>query len=147
MKAVKAIFFSFGGCLILLLLMTMSCRFTRVHTLARLGHVDSMCELANAHSSFSGKGLTRGSDWGQATYWYEKAAEKGYAGADFCLFQMWQVQGKPEDIRRWLERGAKNGSPECIMQLANAYEYGLYGFPRDKELSNYWTKKMPKWRP
>jgi TPR repeat protein len=134
-----------GGIAALLLLGTLGCPYIRVPIMARLGHVGSMEELGNAWSSFSGEGLTTGSNWERATYWYEIAASKGDGAADYNLFQMYQVSGKPDDIRHYLERGASNGSPECAAELSKAYWLGLYGIIPDKRLMNLWTQKAKEY--
>ncbi|WP_005031206.1 sel1 repeat family protein [Holophaga foetida] len=127
--------------LALLVGLLMGWRFSRVHILARTGHAKSMAELGGAFADVTGEGLVAEYDWKKATYWLEKAGASGYGGADFTLYQMWQVQGDPADIRRWLERGARNGNPECAMTLAQCYWLGLYGYPKDQVLSDEWAKK------
>jgi len=133
-----------GGISLLFVALTMGCPFTRVNILARLGHARSMEELGDAWESFSGKGITSGGNWKKATYWFEKAGESGRGSADFSLYQMWHITGDPADIRRWLQRGAKNGNPECNVALTNAYRYGLYGFEKDPAMVDYWTNKRRK---
>ncbi|WP_005031215.1 hypothetical protein [Holophaga foetida] len=127
--------------LALLVGLLMSWRFSRVHILARLGHTKSMKDLGNAYTSFSGDGLIADPNWKTATYWFEKAGAAGDGGADFELYQMWRVQGDPADIRRWLERGARNGNPECAGMLSNCYWLGLYGYPKDDAMRRAWAKK------
>ncbi|WP_005031202.1 tetratricopeptide repeat protein [Holophaga foetida] len=136
-----------GLAIVLLVGLSMGWRFSRVHILARLGHAKSMAELGGAYADVTGEGLVTEYNWKKATYWLEKAGASGYGGADFTLYQMWQVQGDPVDIRRWLERGARNGNPECTLTLANSYRYGMHGFPKDKDMADYWSGKLPRWHP
>ncbi len=130
-----------GLAIVLLMGLSMGWRFSRVHILARLGHAESMSELGLAYVSISGRGLVAESNWKTATYWFEKAGAAGDGGADFELYQMWRVQGDPADIRRWLERGARNGNPECAGMLSNCYWLGLYGYPKDDAMRRAWAKK------
>lgn len=131
-----------------LLLAPMGFRFTRIHLLARLGHVSSMMALGNAYTSFSGEGLVQRSNVRLATYWFDRAGAAGEGDGDFSIYQIWNHDPRHfEMVQRSLLRGASNGNPFCCRTLGNAYTYGLYGFEKDPVRAEYWHARVPPWRP
>jgi hypothetical protein len=80
-------------------------------------------------------------DFTQAVYWYRKAADQGYAGAQAILGRMYaNGEGVPQDytqMRYWLYKAADQGYARAHLGLGLVYEQGL-GVPQDAAQAYFW---------
>ena len=66
-------------------------------------------------------------DYAQARHWYEKAAEQGYAAAQYNLGALYMKEGLLRDskqarqARSWFEKAAKQGNADAQFLLATMY--------------------------
>ena len=74
--------------------------------------------------------------------WYRKAAEQGYAEAQFVLGVMHtQGQGVPQDAQaavKWFRKAAKQGDAEAQFRLSAMYRNGQ-GVPQDFIRAHMWS--------
>ena len=87
-----------------------------------------------------------GHDLECARHWLRLAAEQGNEDAQTNLADLLlRGEGGPADPVQaifWLEKAASNGAGWLARILANLYETGEMGVPRDPERSAYWHSKM-----
>jgi uncharacterized protein len=87
-----------------------------------------------------GQGTSR--DYGQAVWWYHKAAEQGHQAAQIFLARMYEYgRGVPQDFGQaveWYRKAAEQapiGGPQC--SLGRMYMLG-HGVPRDYVQAYLW---------
>lgn len=102
--------------------------------------VELWCDLGAMYSS--GMGVKE--DKGQAVYWLHKAAEQGYALAQFGLGMLYSGRrGVPQDDKLavyWIEKAAEQGYEMGQWELGCMYSEGR-GVAKDNELAGYWYRK------
>jgi TPR repeat protein len=118
----------------------------RVRILARLGNAEAMRELGDAYMTVGGDGLLVRSDPVLAYYWLEASAERGNTSAMWALFNMnrGDFYHYSPRIQKWLPRAAEAGHLPSMIELSKAFQYGLYGFPKDPKLAKEWIDKIKK---
>ena len=89
-------------------------------------------------ATFTSKGEEFPEDDQQAAAWFRKAADQGYAFAQFSLGAMYaNGRGVPEDDQQavaWYRKAAEYGLPDARYSLGLAYETGR-GVPQDLTLA------------
>ena len=83
-----------------------------------------------------GDGVTQ--DYKQAVKWYRKAAEQGFAEAQYNLGEMYAVNQDYKQALKWLTKAAEQGRAEAHYKLGYFYGAGLLGFPVDREMAHMW---------
>ena len=90
----------------------------------------------------NGRGVSESKE--MAFLWYKKAAEQGYARAQFSLGQMHRKgEGVPvsyELARVWTEKAAEQGLPVAQSNLGAFHHSGM-GLPVSKEKARVWFKR------
>jgi TPR repeat protein len=80
----------------------------------------------------------------EAMRWYNLAASRGHAQAQFVLAEAFaRGDGVPVDKQRaqqWLNRSAENGYVPAIMSLARLHDEGI-GQPRDRAAATDWVRR------
>lgn len=80
----------------------------------------------------------------EAARWYQKAADKNNADAQFALANAYSIgRGVPVDPKQalhWLTKAAGNGNVTAMMSLAGLYETGV-GVARDPAKAADWTMR------
>ncbi len=83
-------------------------------------------------------------DYVKAAFWYRKAAEQGYAKAQYDLGGFYLFgHGLPVDYAQgimWLRKAAEQGHPSAQTDLAHFYLTGKY-VPQDYALAMSWYRK------
>lgn len=83
----------------------------------------------------------------EAARWYQKAAEKNNADAQFALSNAYSVgRGvavEPKQALHWLTKAAENGNITAMMSLAGLYETGV-GIARDTAKAADWTLRAAR---
>ena len=69
-----------------------------------------------------------------------KAAEMGFAPAEYELGSRLSSQGKREEAFAWVERSAEKGNPQAVHGLGRAYLIG-YGTEKNEKLGNAWLER------
>ena len=69
-----------------------------------------------------------------------KAAEMGFAPAEYELGSHLSSQGQSEEAFAWVERSAMKGNPQAVYGLGRAYLIG-YGTEKNEQLGNMWLEK------
>ncbi|MDR2709302.1 MAG: zinc-ribbon domain-containing protein [Elusimicrobiota bacterium] len=86
-------------------------------------------------------------DYEKAFYWYEKAAQQGYASGQYNLGVMYDNgDGIPQDKQKalyWYEKAAQQGYANAQCNLGIMYDNGD-GIPQDKQKVFYWYEKAAK---
>jgi len=86
-----------------------------------------------------GHGMTR--DPQQAAYWYQQAADKGHAEAQFNLGRLYAsgkgVKRDEEQAARWVSAAATRGYALAMMDLGTRYAAGN-GVARDDKRAYFW---------
>jgi uncharacterized protein len=81
----------------------------------------------------------------RALYWYRKAAASGDAEAQYNIGMMyWGGEGVRKNAataRKWILKAGRNGEILAILLLADAYETGELGFPRNSKRAKYWQAR------
>jgi hypothetical protein len=82
-------------------------------------------------------------DYGEAVKWYRRAADQGYAKAQFALAEMYKNgDGVAKDMRqaaRWYRRAADRGYPDAQLLLGVLYESGA-GVPENFAEAARWYR-------
>ena len=91
------------------------------------------------------KGFGVPEDYGQAAYWYRKAAEQDNDHAMYYLAQMYCHGGSvvPQDYEQavyWFRQAAEKGNSYAQFYLGSCYDNGK-GVPKDKQEAIYWYYK------
>jgi uncharacterized protein YdaT len=90
----------------------------------------------------NGQGVAQ--DHAKAREWYEKAADKGDAGAMNSLGLLYQNgQGVPQDhakAREWYEKAADKGDAKAMLYLGLLYQRG-FGVAQDHAKAREWFEK------
>ena len=85
--------------------------------------------------------------WANAKYWYLKAAEQGYADAQYNLGVMYdQGQGVPQneaEAAKWYRNAAKQGVADAQINLGFMYDHGQ-GVPQNYAEAEKWYTKAAK---
>ena len=85
-----------------------------------------------------------GEDAVKAVSWYEKAARKGNAHAQFsmgfALYAGFGVAWDPNKAAKWFRKSADQGHPIAQSELSLLYFGGL-GVRKDQKKSYYWARK------
>jgi TPR repeat protein len=88
-----------------------------------------------------GKGLGVPQDYAEAVTWYRKAAEQGYAVAQYALGVGYdRGQGVPQDDAEavtWYRKAAEQGYADAQNNLGNIYNAGR-GVPQDFVQAHKW---------
>jgi len=89
-----------------------------------------------------GEGVPK--DMEKAAYWYQKAAEQGYANAQNNLGILYENgDGVPQDWKKatyWWAKAAEQGHVLAQCNLGNCYDDGN-GVPQDNQKAAYWWTK------
>jgi len=89
-----------------------------------------------------GKGVTQ--DYKQAVYWYQKAAEQGYAEAQNHLGNMYRkglgVSQDNAEAVKWYRKSADQGDSLAQYNIGKMYAYGL-GVAQDYAEAIKWIQK------
>ncbi len=102
-------------------------------------------EVKRGKDSFNiSEHLSKGGDLPRAEWWLEKAAEQGYASAQYNLAVMYSkgegvAQDKPQAIK-WYEKAAEQGYASAQYNLAVMYSKGE-GVAQDKPQAIKWYEK------
>lgn len=97
---------------------------------AQLADTESMYKTAR---SFYKKGLRKEGD-----LWAERAEACGSTEALLMLMERAINEGRAPDARKYLEKGIDKGLPEAKFALAETYDKGALGFPKDHQLAFNW---------
>lgn len=85
-------------------------------------------------------------DEAQAVVWYRKAAEQGEASAQYSLgFMTLLGEGTPKNVDEglgWLHRAAEQQDQWAIGLLADLYEHGYEGVPKDPAKGLVWRSRL-----
>jgi uncharacterized protein len=82
----------------------------------------------------------------QATAWYQKAANQGFAEGE-CTIGLGYVEGmgvQPHDISRGLalmKAAVDHGSGSCAESIGELFRVGLFGVPKDTVQATAWHRK------
>ena len=78
----------------------------------------------------------------EAVKWYQKAAEQGYAEAQYNLGEMYSsgVMRDDKEAVKWYEKAAEQGYMDAQKKLANCYEKGIGVPENDKEAAKWYLK-------
>lgn len=83
----------------------------------------------------------------EAARWYQRAADKNNADAQFALANAYSVgRGvpvNPQEAMKWLTRAASNGHVTAMMSLAGLYETGI-GVSHDPAKAADWTLRAAR---
>lgn len=78
-------------------------------------------------------------DGEEAIKWLKKAANSGDREAMYRLGTINAMGGGPSpEAVFWFHKGAEAGDRFCMIKLANAYEYGYLGLPKDRAEAAKW---------
>ena len=85
-------------------------------------------------------------DYQRAVYWYNKAAERGNANAQYNLGYCYNnpvpyIEHDLEKSVYWYTKAAEQGDPIAMNYLGEMYSEGE-GIPKDPEKAEYWQKKL-----
>jgi TPR repeat protein len=86
-------------------------------------------------------------DRAQALKWYTKAAERGYAIAQFNLGSIYRETNEHEKAMEWFLRAAKQGHPGSIKNVVELYLHG-HCMKVDYRQAYYWlasTHRQDEW--
>lgn len=91
-----------------------------------------------------GQGVRK--DQAEVVKWYRKAAEGGYAAAQYRLavgyaYGLAGLSRDHDTAVRWLRRAAEGGHKKAQKYLGRAYADGRFGLPVDDKQAEYWTKR------
>jgi TPR repeat protein len=90
----------------------------------------------------AGEGVPQDSK--KADHWYQKAADQGFASAQFNLGWCYaNGQGVPQDYSqavRWYQKAAGQGHAQAQFNLGGCYENGQ-GVPRNRSQAIHWYQK------
>jgi uncharacterized protein len=86
-----------------------------------------------------GQGVPR--DIKQATYWFSKAAEQGYANALVSLGGRCTDRRDLVHAMYWYNKAAEQGNATAQYELAFLYTMGVPGVPRDTVRAAYWLNE------
>lgn len=118
---------------------------TRLRSLtarAEKGDVLAQCNLGAFYATDETFGLK---DEVEAVKWYMKAAEAGYADAQYNLGLMIVIgEGTPKDLKKgigWMEQAVANGSELAAHVLSIIYREGMYGVKASPSKAARWNKK------
>ena len=91
-----------------------------------------------------GKSYYDNNQYTEAVVWYRKAADQGYAGAQFelgrCFANGWGVTKDYNEAVRWFRKAADQGHAEAQYELGVCYEYGQ-GVTQDYNEAVRWLRK------
>lgn len=83
-------------------------------------------------------------DYHKAVFWFQKAAEHGFVGAQYNLAQCYdQGIGVVKDYHKavfWYEKAAEHGFVWAQYNLANCYDLGI-GVSQDHQKAVFWLQK------
>ena len=77
-------------------------------------------------------------------YLATKAKECGHPGAIILLMERSILEGRDADARKLLEMGIDAGIPEAKFALAEQYDKGGLGLPKDPQRAFYWYTESAK---
>lgn len=87
-----------------------------------------------------------GLDLEQSRHWFLQASLQGSQSAQYHLGLMFlRGEGGPTDLDKgvhWLEKASFGDFYSGAEVLADLYEVGFHGLPRDLERSNYWRARL-----
>ncbi len=124
-----------GTCFIALLLSLGCSERTRMEAKARMGNREAMREYGLWLYSHG-----REREVEEALAWITKAAEKGDTKAMYDRAMIASSGGRSSNPvgLYWFRKGAEAGDRFCMIKLANAYEYGYLGLPKDRTEAAKW---------
>jgi hypothetical protein len=110
---------------------------------AKAGDLSAQVNLAHIlGDNWDGLGL----DLDQSRYWFLQASLQGSQSAQYHLGLMFlRGEGGPADVDKgvhWLEKAAFGITYSGAEVLADLYEVGSHGLPRDLERANYWRARL-----
>jgi uncharacterized protein len=81
----------------------------------------------------------------RATYWYQRAADQGFAEGE-CTIGLGYVVGDvpPHDVTRGLtlmRQAVDHGSGHCAVSIGELYRLGLFGVPKDMVQAAAWHRR------
>ncbi len=107
-------------------------------------HARTTCRAIQALAEFYALGSAAEPDLREAAYWYEKAAERGDAQAQFFTGRFYATgTGVPPSIRqaaKWFERAAESGHATAAHNIAVFYLNGN-GVTRDVATAIKWFER------
>lgn len=111
---------------------------------AKAGHSEAAYFLGAQYAT--GEDLPK--DLTNAVYWYRQAARHGNAEAKYNLGLMFCTgEGVRKNLvqgRKFLTEAAEEGDILAQNLLVDAYNNGLFGFPRDARQANLWREKVER---
>jgi TPR repeat protein len=111
---------------------------------ARIARGDVEAEVAFGNLYESGQSVLP-LDPARAAEWYRRAADKGHAGAQFNLANMYlDGLGVPKDAGQavtWYRKSADQGDALAQFSLGSIYEAGVGGVPRDEASAAAWYRR------
>jgi TPR repeat protein len=88
---------------------------------------------------------TGAKDSTQAVYWYTLAAERNHDDAQYNLgFMLLLGDGAEPSVNeglRWLRSSAEMGNADAMRLLADLYENGYYGVPKQPDEAEKWKRR------
>ena len=106
-----------------------------LYTAAQKQHVPSMMKLGKTY--FAGDMVEK--DVQKSLYWYEKASAAGNSDASLAIANIYLLQKQYKKRKKWLFKAAKSKSSTAMLQLAQAYYYGV-GEAVNLIQAKYWAK-------
>ena len=77
-------------------------------------------------------------------YWAKAAQACGHTGALMLLFERSLIDKRDEDARHYLEKGIDEGLSAAKLALAEQYDKGGLGMPKDHKRAFYWYYEAAK---
>ncbi|MFA6016291.1 MAG: tetratricopeptide repeat protein [Gallionellaceae bacterium] len=118
--------------------------FARLQQDAINGDLDAQLILGFKHEMKGWKNDDDPLDYFRARGWYTRAAEQGYADAQYflaCLYK--KGLGIPPDNEKaayWFRKAAEQGHSSAQYSLHISYRYGE-GVPQNDDIAEYWLHK------
>ena len=111
---------------------------------AHYGSVDAAYNLGVIYK----KGLTGHPSTKDAIYWWKQAADYGHADSQFnygviLAYGKGIKKDEKAAIELWL-MAAEQGHEGAIQAIAQSYEQGLFGMPRDPDKAKVWRSMILK---
>ena len=120
---------------------------TLMVTATKYHYIEEKQECAIMQFYFGKKYLDELENHEQAVYWFRRAAEQGYARAQYYLAEMYRrgrgVTRNGEYAVYWYTRAAEQGYIRAQNELFFIYQYDIV-VARDYELAMYWLRRIAK---
>ncbi len=96
--------------------------------------------VAQTNLRWGGLQYAKGQGYTKAVSWYRKAAEQGYAKAQYNLGLMYSQEQDYTKAVSWFRKAAEQGYAEAQYNLGVMYDNGS-GVKKDTEQAVYWFRK------